>query len=140
MYGTVQAAGGDHLRMLDLSATSTLVPTQVSSLTIPNLPGKSIGGHVPVVQFCSSQVIAKNLADPSTAFLVLGLVTDPSNLCLPVPGATAYKWLVTHLSDGPGTELGLNFGVFLRRPYFHTIQANVSAGNRGFWVANRFGL
>ena len=100
-YTTIQAAGGDHIWLVNLSGTSTLVPTRVSSLTVPSLP-RQFGGQVQYVQFCSTQVIAKNLADPSSAFIVLGLPTDSTNFCL--PNASAFKWLVVHASDGPNTD------------------------------------
>jgi hypothetical protein len=104
MYTTLNSSGGDHVWSLNLAGTSTLVPTQLSNLTIPNhtqlIPGG--GGATASVQYCQSQVIPKNLADPSSAFLILTLPNDTTLLCLPT--AAAFKWLLIHSGDGPATD------------------------------------
>jgi len=62
-YVTSGAAAGDHIWAVDLSATSNLVPRQVSNLTVPS------GGNL----VCHTFEGFDNLADPSSAFFIFGL-------------------------------------------------------------------
>ena len=101
IYTTINSSSGDHVWSLNLSATSTLVPTQLSNLTIPYHTEHVGMGFNALVQYCASLVIPKNLADPSSAFLILALPTEET-LCAGNPAA--FKWLLIHPSDGPTTD------------------------------------
>jgi hypothetical protein len=99
-YNTVNARGGDHVWSLGLSGASTLVPTQLSSLTIPYHTQWLHGVFVPV-QVCRWLEIPKNLNDPNSDLLILALPTDTVNLCK--GDRASFKWLLIHSSDGPNT-------------------------------------
>jgi hypothetical protein len=98
LYTTLNSPSGDHVWSLNLSGTSTLVPTQLSNLTIPYRPGGTAGP----ARYCRRLVVPKNLADPSSALLILGLPTDAGSLC--GGSAAAIKWWLIHSSDGPTTD------------------------------------
>lgn len=100
-YTTFHTDGSNHLWSLSLTGNSTLVPAQVSNLTLPYYTftvGGALGEHF----FCSLTPIAKNLNDPGSAFLILGLPTDPTTACLAEP--TTLKWLLVHPTDSASTN------------------------------------
>jgi hypothetical protein len=100
MYTTLNSSSGDHVWSVRLSGTSTLTPTQLSNLTIPYYSYSSNAiDHVTHV--CSSWLIAKNLADPSSVFLILSLPTDVMKGC---QYGTADRKVLIHSSDGPATD------------------------------------
>jgi hypothetical protein len=91
-FSTQNASGGDHLYALDLTAASTLAPKQISSLTFLS----------PVsVQTCGITTAYMNLNDPSSAFFIIGVPTDVTNLC--GGGSQGFKRFLVHLSDSPTT-------------------------------------
>jgi hypothetical protein len=105
IYTTQNSTSGDHVWLLSLSGTSSLVPTQLSNLTIPYYTETIIshtGTEQVPVQTCSSQVIQKNLADPSSTLLILALPTDTTSLCGGSPAG--FKWVLIHSSDSPTTD------------------------------------
>jgi hypothetical protein len=100
MYTTFQSPSGDHVWSLNLSDDSSLVPTQLSNLSLPGIlthygPGANSYGY------CTSEVIPTNLADPSSAILILSLPTTETYGCL---DTTTVKWVLIHSSDGPTTN------------------------------------
>lgn len=98
-YTTV--TGVDHLWSLSLTGSSTLVPTQVSNLTFPGYV-LSIGGAKSQQFLCYSIPAAKNLNDPSSAFVILGLPTDPAARCLEPD--SSLKWVLVHSTDSANTD------------------------------------
>jgi hypothetical protein len=100
-YTTFHTDGSNHLWSLSLTGNSTLVPTQVSNLTLPYYT-YTIGGHLGQHFFCFVTPIAKNLNDPGSAFLIVGLPTDPATACL--APQSALKWLLVHLTDSASTD------------------------------------
>lgn len=64
IYTTLNSSSGDHVWSLNLSATSTLVPTQLSNLTMPYYTTHGQGG-ITSVQYCKRLVIPKNLPIPA---------------------------------------------------------------------------
>jgi hypothetical protein len=97
-YTTNNDPNGDHVWSLDLTGASTLVPKQLSNLTIPYQTyhvGPGVGDAP--LQSCYTRVISKNLNDPTSAFLILA-ITDGSQLCANV------KWVLIHSGDGPTTD------------------------------------
>jgi hypothetical protein len=102
LYITVNSTGDNHVWSLNLSGTSTLLPTQLSNLAIPYYT-KTVTSHnsppvtVPVL-VCRQRVIQKNLADPSSTLVILALPTDATNLC------GRDRWVLIHASDGPTTD------------------------------------
>ena len=104
LYTTVNSSGGDHVWSLDLSGASSLVPRQVSNLTIP--PHTVVlHGQVGTMQYCTRATIPQNLADPSSAFVILSLPTDPTQtdpLKLCGGGPASFQWVLIHSKDGPG--------------------------------------
>jgi hypothetical protein len=97
MYTTRNSTSGDHVWLQNLSGTSSLVPTQLSNLTVSHSGTKQVPGQV-----CWSQVIQKNLADPSSTLLILSLATDTTTSCGGSPDG--YKRVLIHSSDGPTTD------------------------------------
>jgi hypothetical protein len=104
LYITINSTGDNHVWSLNLSGTSTLVPTQLSNLTIPYYTETVSSNHSPPVTVpvlvCTEQVIQKNLADPSSTLVILALPTDATNLCY----SGGFKWVLIHASDGPTTD------------------------------------
>jgi hypothetical protein len=102
IYHTINSTSGDHVWSLNLSGTSSLVPAQLSNLTIPlyteNYTTNS-GSVQETVQVCTSQTIQKDLADPSSTLLILVLPTNATDLC-----NGAMKTLLIHSSDGPTAD------------------------------------
>jgi hypothetical protein len=99
VYTTVSPAGSGHVWLLDLSGSSTLVPRQLGSLTIPYSTTGTIGG-VPIPRpYCAINTILKNLTDPSSAFLVLALPGEGTD-CRDVAHA---QWFLIHSQDSPDT-------------------------------------
>jgi hypothetical protein len=88
MYGTTGAAGGDHIWALSLAGTSTLVPTQVSNLTVTG-----------PIQNCVLFQGLKNLADPASEFLILQLAAVAGHECS--SSASSYEYALIHLTDAP---------------------------------------
>jgi len=84
MYTTLNSPSGDRVWSVRLSGTSTLTPTQISSFTFSQ-------------QSCSEQLIAKDLADPSSAFLILALPADATTSCN--GDESSYQWLLIHFGD-----------------------------------------
>jgi hypothetical protein len=102
MYTTLNSSGGDHLWSLNLSGASTLVPAQLSNLTIPYHTFYIGSGFYAPEQFCQSLVAPKNLTDPSSVFLILALPTDATSLCGGSPAG--FKWVLIHSSDSATTS------------------------------------
>jgi hypothetical protein len=104
LYVTINSTGDNHVWSLNLSGTSTLVPTQLSNLTIPYYTETEYSNQSPPVTepvlVCTQQVIQKNLADPSSSLVILALPTDATNLC----NSGSFKWVLVHASDGPTTD------------------------------------
>jgi hypothetical protein len=97
VYTTLNSAKGDHVWSLDLSAKSTLVPTQLSDLTIP-YPTSTNGAGV---SLCSS-LFLKNLTDSASGFLILAMPTDATTSC--INSSASLKWILIHSTDGPTTD------------------------------------
>jgi hypothetical protein len=89
-FSTVNAAGGDHVFAVDLTANSTLAPRQISSLTFPSNLG---------VQNCGITTAYGDLTDPNSVFFIIGVPPDPINLC--GGGSQGFKRYLVHLSDSP---------------------------------------
>jgi hypothetical protein len=109
VYSTQGAAGGDHLYALDLSATSTLTPRQLTDLT---LTSELYSQH------CGASAVMKDLKDPSSTFFILGLPTDPYGCG---GGTLSFRYVLVHITDSPQTtpiELPPNISRFepLYRP------------------------
>jgi hypothetical protein len=102
IYHTVNSSGGGHVWALNLSGASSLIPTQISSLTLPHYT-EAITSHsgttLQYVEVCRSQAIQKNLADPNSILLILVLPTDATDLC-----NSATKTVLIHASDSPTTD------------------------------------
>jgi len=98
MYNTVNSSSGDHVWSLNVTGSSTLVPTQLSNLTIPYYTYSTTMTGPYVVQTCDAQAIAKNLADPTSVVLVLALPTDATKLC-----NGSLRWVLIHATDSPTT-------------------------------------
>jgi hypothetical protein len=91
-FSSSGAAGGDHLYAVDLTANSSLLPVQIGNLTFP----KNISG-----QNCGVVDAYDNLSDPTTAFYLIAIPTDLTNLC--GGGPASVKWYLVHLADSPST-------------------------------------
>jgi hypothetical protein len=91
VYTTQGASGGDHLWAVDLSGGSSLVPRQVSNLT-----GSFIG-----VFSCGYFEGFEKLTDPTSAFFILGLPTDPNYIC--GAGPASLNKVMIRLSDSETT-------------------------------------
>jgi hypothetical protein len=87
------AAAGDHIFTLDLTGNSSLVPVQISSLMFAN------NGSV---QNCGVTDAYGNLTDPNSAFFIIGVPTDPVNLC--GGGSFGIKRYLVHATDDPNTS------------------------------------
>jgi hypothetical protein len=92
VFATQGAPSGDHWYALDLTGSSQLLPSQISSLTVP--------GECPSKGVCDGQIIGvmeayENLADPHSAFLIFSTF---SNL-----GACYGTTDIVHLTDTPTT-------------------------------------
>jgi hypothetical protein len=97
-YMTNGVSGGDHFWIVDLTGDSSLQPRQVSNLTV----GLDIG----LRRFCAAHTILRQLDDPSSAFFVLTLPTNPAVVCTQPPLRT----VVIYGSDTANTqarEIGL---------------------------------
>jgi hypothetical protein len=96
LYRTLNARDGDHLWSVSLAADSTLVPRQVSTLTLSM--DTVVAG---ALRLCGKETILRKVDDPSTAFFILSVadgpppVGDEMNPCL---GATR-RTLVVSLED-----------------------------------------
>ena len=101
IYTTFNSSGDNHVWSLDLSGTSTLAPKQLSNLTLPYHTEHINGGIEAPLLYCGNQVIPRNLADPTSAFLILALPTDANLLCGGI--TTNYQWLLIHSGDGSTT-------------------------------------
>jgi hypothetical protein len=97
VYTTRNSAKGDHVWSLDLSAKSTLVPTQLSDLTIP-YPTATNGRDAAL---CSG-LFLKNLTDPASGFLILAMPTEATTSCFSV--GASLNWVLIHSTDGPTTD------------------------------------
>jgi hypothetical protein len=91
-FSSSGAAGGDHLYAVDLTANSSLSPVQIGNLTFP----KNIS-----VQYCSVVDAYDNLTDPTSAFYLISVPTDPTYLC--GGGPASVRWYLVHLADSPST-------------------------------------
>jgi hypothetical protein len=90
-FSTQGAAGGDHVYAVDLRANSTLAATQISNITF-------LANVNP--QNCGIETAYENLTDPSSMFFIIGLPTDPSNVC---GTGQSFKRLLVHINDSPTT-------------------------------------
>jgi hypothetical protein len=99
-YTTQNSASGDHVWSLNLLGSSTLVPRQISNLTLPYHEVTRSNGAV--AHACISRVIPKKLDDPGSAFLILALPADNPPYC--PANRSGLKWLLVHLSDSPTTD------------------------------------
>jgi hypothetical protein len=89
-FSSVNATGGDHVYAVDLTANSTLVPRQISSLTFPSNLG---------VQNCGITTAYGDVTDPNSAFFIIGVPTDPTYVC--GGGYQSFKQYLIHLNDSP---------------------------------------
>lgn len=99
IYTTVNPTSSGRVWLLSLSGSSTLVPRQLGSLTIPYSTNGSIGGVPIPAPYCASETILKNLTDPSSAFLLLELPGEGTNCA----NRASIKWLLIHSQDAPDT-------------------------------------
>jgi hypothetical protein len=90
-FSTQGATGGDHVYAVDLTANSTLTATQISNITF-------LANVNP--QNCGIETGYANLTDPSSVFYIIGVPTDPSNVC---GTGQSFKRLLVHLNDSPTT-------------------------------------
>jgi hypothetical protein len=90
-FSTQRASGGDHLYAVDLTANSTLAANQISNITFLAAVNS---------QNCGIETAYANLTDPSSMFFIIGLPTDPSNVC---GAGQSFKRLLVHLNDSPTT-------------------------------------
>jgi hypothetical protein len=97
IYTTAESSSDNHVWSLSLSGASSLVPTQLSNLTVPAVTTHIGPGVNAVTPFCASQVIPESLADPSSFVVILALPTNGS--CDVAP----FKWVLIHSSDSSAT-------------------------------------
>jgi hypothetical protein len=98
IYTTLSASSDNHVWSLDLSGNSTLVPKQLSNLSLPFRYGTD---QAPM-SYCASHVIAKNLNDPASAFLLVAVPNATDQSC--TFNKAGFKWYLIHASDGPTTD------------------------------------
>jgi hypothetical protein len=99
---SVTCTSGDHVWSLNLSGASSLVPAQLSNLTIPYYTETYTthsGSVQEPVQVCRSQAIQKNLTDPSSTLSIPVLPTNATDLC-----HGALKTVLIQSSDSPTTD------------------------------------
>jgi hypothetical protein len=99
-YTTFHTDGSNHIWSLDLSGASTLLPAQISNLTLPRYV-HSLGGQLVPIVLCGGFTINKNLNDPNSAFLVLAIPRDETNCQF---GHSPNKWVLIHPTDSPSTD------------------------------------
>ena len=100
-YTTLDPSGNNHVWLLDVTGTSSLVPKQLSNLTLPYyMEHFGPGANGPVL-YCRSRAISKNLTDPASVLLFLSVPTSASPYCTTDPVTT--RWYLLHSSDGSTT-------------------------------------
>jgi len=100
VYATVNATGENHVWSLGLGANSSLVPQQLTTLNIPYSTTGTLGGVAIPSPYCTSSFITKDLTDPSSAFVILGLPPDTGNCT----ATNSLKWYLIHVTDGAGAQ------------------------------------
>jgi len=99
VYTTINSSAGDHVWAMDLSATSTLIPRQLTNLTIPYYKyTHNAIDHVTHV--CSSRTISRSLVDPSSFFVILSLPKDVMQGCQ----FSDDRRVLIRSSDSPATD------------------------------------
>lgn len=100
VYVTVNSTGENHVWSLSLTANSSLAPKQLTTLNIPYSTTGTLGG-VPIPSpYCTSSFITKNLADASSAFVILGLPPANGNCT----AANSLVWYLIHVSDAADAQ------------------------------------
>jgi hypothetical protein len=95
IYRTMGAPGGDRIWSLDLTGKSDLIPRQVGSLSIID----GLSAPVATMSLCETKAILRKLDDPTSAFLVLTVTTNPNATCVP----DFMRRLVIYPADSPTT-------------------------------------
>jgi hypothetical protein len=100
VYTTVNSTGENHVWSLNIAANSSLTPTQLTTLNIPYSTTGSLGGVAIPSPYCTSSFIAKDLTDPSSAFVILGLPPDMGNCT----ATNSLEWYLIHVTDGASAQ------------------------------------
>jgi len=95
VYATVNATGENHVWSLNLTANSSLTPTRLTTLNIPYSTTGTLGGVAIPSPYCTSSFITKDLTDPNSAFVILGLPPTMGNCTT----TNSLQWYLIHVMD-----------------------------------------